>query len=68
MGKKPTKREQEILDYLVKQERINFKESGKEGIYPNTRMIELVFGISRQRANEIINELQRRLEKNLRQI
>jgi hypothetical protein len=65
---KHTPKEQEVLDYLVRQERVNFKQSGKEGIYPNTRQIELVFSISRQRANEIINELQRRLEKNLRQL
>jgi len=63
-----TPKEQEVLDYLVRQERMNFKQSGKAGIYPNTRQVELVFGISRQRANTIVNVLMERLGKNLRQI
>ena len=63
-----TPKEQEVLDYLVRQERMNFKQSGKAGIYPNTRQVELVFNISRQRANTIVNVLMERLEKNLRQI
>lgn len=64
---KPTKKQQEVFDYLVKMERMNFKKSGKEGIYPNTNQIMLVFDVSRQRANYIINELQRRLKQNVRQ-
>jgi len=63
-----TPKEQEVLDYLVRQERMNFKQSGKSGIYPNTRQVELVFNISRQRANTIVNVLMERLGKNLRQI
>lgn len=63
---KPTKGQQKILDYLVRMERLNFKLSGKSGVYPNTRQVELVFDVSRQYANDVINELQRRLNKNLR--
>lgn len=63
-----TPKEKEVLDYMIKIEKINFAKSGKFGIYPNTRQIELVFGISRERANYIINNIQEKLDKNLRQI
>jgi len=66
--KKLTPKEKEVYDYMVKVERMNFVKSGKFGIYPNTRQIELVFNISRQRANTIINSIQEYLAKNLRQM
>lgn len=68
MDKKLTPKEQEVLKYLVKMEAVNFAKSGKLGIYPNTRQVEMVFGFSRQRANAIINRLQDHLQKNLRQL
>ena len=66
--KKLTTKEKEVLEYMSKIEKMNFAKSGKFGIYPNTKQIELVFNISRQRANTIINSLQEYLEKNLRQL
>jgi hypothetical protein len=68
MDKKLTPKEQEVLKYMVKVESMNFAKSGKFGIYPNTKQVEMVFGFSRQRANAIINRLQDHLQKNLRQI
>jgi len=66
--KKLTPKEKEVLEYMVKVEKMNFVKSSKFGIYPNTRQVQLVFNISRQRANFIINSLQEYLEKNLRQM
>ncbi len=63
-----TPKEQEVLTYMLKIEKMNFAKSGKFGIYPNPKQVEQVFGFSRQRANSIINKLQEKLQKNLRQI
>ena len=65
--KKLTPKESEVLKYMTKIERVNFAKSGNFGIYPNTKMIEKVFGISRQRANGIINAINEYLDRNLRQ-
>jgi hypothetical protein len=66
--KKLTPKEDEVLQYMLKVEKMNFAKSGKFGIFPNTRQIELVFDISRQRANYIINTIGEHLEKSLRQL
>jgi hypothetical protein len=58
--------EQEIFDYLVKMEKVNEEQCGKKGIFPVTRQVELVFGISKERANYYINEIQKRHRKNFR--
>lgn len=63
-----TPKEKEVFEYMKKIEKVNFAKFGKFGMYPNTRMIQFVFDISRQRANDIINAIQEHLDKNLRQL
>lgn len=63
-----TPKEKEVFEHMVKIEKINFAKSGRFGIYPSTRQIELVFNISRVWANDIINSIQEKLDKNLRQL
>lgn len=58
---------QEVLDYIVRMERSNFKMTGKEGIYPSTNQICLVFGITRSRASQYYQELKKRLKKDFRE-
>jgi len=40
----------EVFDYMVRYERFNFRQTGREGVYPGTGVIANVFDITLQRA------------------
>lgn len=55
--------QQEVLDYLVRQEKLHFDEYGKKGIFPTTLQVMMVFDISKDTANRYINEIEERYSK-----
>jgi len=64
---KLTPREKQLLEYMIRVERMNFATSGEFGIYPNANQLRMVFNISRQRVHVILSKIKEHLKKHLNQ-